>query len=300
MWHSSSEECKSRGSGFSWISCETASFHEEITKIPGVIFSINGQANKFSTLRGQKFTEIWPIRVILVQVDIDSSWTISTLYQPSNIWLGYEAAEQCLGRVLTNEVWSGPHQGLASHSTAGRLGRWQLMARALLWGKRRAESQEHGVGQSWEAGLEWELSPSAWLGSPLGGLAGLWGGRDASSCFMTCRSWVPMCQPEAVQVKVLVSEQWHHWGSGVPNPWDLMSDGRGSTDAIKCTINMMHVNHSKTTPTTHTPQVCEKLSFTKPVPGATGWGLLLYSPNKTCWFSPLVMSKADGTGEVPS
>ena len=127
-WHSSSEECKSRASGFTWISCETASFHEKITKIPSVIFPINRQANKFSTLRGQKFTEIQPIRVILVQVDIDSSWTISTLYQHciqglSNISLGYEAAEQCLVRVLRNEIQSGPHRGLASHSTAGRLGR---------------------------------------------------------------------------------------------------------------------------------------------------------------------------------
>lgn len=127
-WHSSSEECKSRGSGFTWISCETASFCEKITKIPSVIFSINRQANKFSTLRGQKFTEIWPIRVILVQVDIDSSWTISTFYQHciqglSNISLGYKAAEQCLVRVLRNEIQSGPHRELASHSTAGRLGR---------------------------------------------------------------------------------------------------------------------------------------------------------------------------------
>lgn len=172
-WHSSSEECKSRGSGFTWISCETASFCEKITKIPSVIFSINRQANKFSTLRGQKFTEIWPIRVILVQVDIDSSWTISTFYQHciqglSNISLGYKAAEQCLVRVLRNEIQSGPHRELASHSTAGRLGRWQLMARALLWGKRWAESEEHGMGQSWEAGLEWELSPSAHLSRAVG------------------------------------------------------------------------------------------------------------------------------------
>ena len=172
-WHSSSEECKSRASGFTWISCETASFREKITKIPSVIFPINRQANKFSTLRGQKFTEIQPIRVILVQVDIDSSWTISTLYQHciqglSNISLGYEAAEQCLVRVLRNEIQSGPHRGLASHSTACRLGRWQLMARALLWGKRWAESEGHGMGQSWDAGLKWELSPSAHLGRAVG------------------------------------------------------------------------------------------------------------------------------------
>ena len=39
---------------------------------------------------------------------------------------------------------------------------------------------------------------------------------------------------------------------------------------IKCTINVMHLNHSKTTP--H-PRSVEKLSSTKPVPGAeTVWG----------------------------
>ena len=213
-------------------------------------------------------------------MDIDSSWTISTLYQHciqglSNIWLGYEAAEQCLGRVLTNEVWSGPHQGLASHSTAGRLGRWQLMARALLWGKRRAESMVWGRAERQGWSESWVHLPAS--GHPWGAWQGCGEEGMLHRVFMTCRSWVPRCQLEAVRVKVLVSEQWHYWGSGVPSPWDLMSDGRGSADAIKSTINGMHLNHSETTPTTHTPQVCEKLSFTKPVPGAKGWGLLLYS-----------------------
>ena len=37
---------------------------------------------------------------------------------------------------------------------------------------------------------------------------------------------------------------------------------------IKCTINVMHLNHPKTIRTSPPPQSVEKLSSTKPVPGA--------------------------------
>ena len=87
MWHSISEEYKSRGSGFTWISCETASFHEKITKIPSVIFSINRQENKFSTLTAQKFTEIWPIRNMAkyggYRFVLDYIYTLPTLHSES-------------------------------------------------------------------------------------------------------------------------------------------------------------------------------------------------------------------------
>ena len=158
-------------------------------------------------------------------VDIDSSWTISTLYQHciqslSNIWLGYGAAEQCrLIRVLMNEIQSGPHWGLASHSTAGRLGRWQLTARALLWGKRWAESEEHGTEQSWEAGLEWELSPSAHLGRAVG----------RKGCFVMFWWHIGVGFP-CVSSKQYKQRCW--WvrndttgAAGVPKLWDLMPDG---------------------------------------------------------------------------
>ena len=84
--------------------------------------------------------------------------------------------------------------------------------------------------------------------------------------------------------------------AGVPNLQDLMPDDCDEADLIiemKCTINAMHLNYPKAIPE---PQSVEKLSSTKPVPGAKKTGD--HSSTEYLFFSSFSVAEFSFVGTI--
>lgn len=183
--------------------------------VSSIIFSINGQASKFSTFRGQKFTETFPIRAILGHADINSSWNTTACYRHSvqglsNICIAYEAAEKChshIQRLLTrwDLVWQPPMAGIPLNCGQAKKSVSDGMGTAALGQK---------MGRDWgstevklrEIAMEWELSPSP---PPLVTTGGASRGSGRKALFwVTRRSRGSHLSAGSSTATVLVSEKW--------------------------------------------------------------------------------------------